>query len=97
MNPTEQRNHTRRTDELAAAIEDVSADALYRCTHIEQTCRQLISNETTARLALAREQRSYVDNEDRLLRLKCEERLIAFVQFTSRGFWGRLNWLLTGR
>jgi hypothetical protein len=66
-----------------------------------------IGEERTHRLKLAQEQRGYVDNEDRQLRQTCQERwnetgathkrIGVHQAFVSRGFWSRLNWLLTGR
>jgi len=54
---------------------------------------EAVSKERTHRLELAKEQRDYVDGEDRRLTYR-----IAYLERLScRGFFGRLKWLLLGR
>ena len=97
MNPLEHLRHTTTLNGLAMMTAE-QFDALER----------RVGEERTARLALAQAQRGYVDNEDRLLRQCCQERWIETMAATKklgdriselrhRGFWSRLNWLLTGR
>ena len=97
MDPTEQKNHRtavatleKATEEAFAALTDRYNGRFLTLDKDLNAIRQAISDERTHRLKLADEQRAYVDHEDRLLR----ERIQAFV---NRGFWSRLNWLLTGR
>ncbi len=108
MNGTEQKAHTtalatldRRTSEFADAITE----------HLEleiEKLRQAIGEERTHRLKLADEQRAYVDGADRALKQCCQERWDVtanthvrlwkeIADLRDRGFWSRLNWLLTGR
>lgn len=56
--------------------------------------RDALSAERTHRLKLADDQRGYVDAADRQVR---EQLLAAIAELRGRGFWSRLNWLVTGR
>lgn len=93
MNPKEQKNHKTAMNDLENGV----------VTFTEETVRQLyalraditrnenrITEEHRARLKLAGEQRHYVDGENREIRQRIDG-------FTQRGFWSRINWLLTGR
>mgnify|MGYP003401691487 CR=1 FL=1 len=97
MNPSEQKSHKKVTADLAAGIEALAATTAERCS----TLSEMINTERTLRLKMAEEQRGYVDNEDRLLRRYAEQCVEAahkrLDKFVRRGFWSRLNWLLTGR
>lgn len=87
------RLFTRELQRVDAALDDL---------------RAAINNERTHRLQLANEQRAYVDGADAQLKAYCRERFEANIreharmdasvaELRQRGFWGRLNWLLTGR
>ena len=104
MNGTAQKNHRTVTATLAAQFETFADAAVDRFNDHERK----ISDERTHRLKLADEQRAYVDARDRELRVCCQERWDATGETTKRladsiralqdrGFWSRLNWLLTGR
>lgn len=104
MNPTQQRNHRTVTHTIAQSVEQIAAAAAARMDRLERA----INDERTHRLKLAEEQRGYVDARDRELRECCWERWDSTSQTTkrlfdeigelrNRGFWSRLNWLLTGR
>lgn len=97
MNGTEQRaRHTAVTrlssdmDRFAGEVETLLGNFARELQAGIVMMNTKVGDERSARLKLAQEQRGYVDNEDRLIR----ERL---QRFESRGFWSRLNWLLTGR
>jgi hypothetical protein len=81
MNPTEQKNRHRVTDELAKGMEDFAAATEDRFVAMERRilaaeggARAHVDAERTFRLKMADEQRAYVDNEDRKLRQCCQER-----------------------
>jgi len=112
MNATEQRKHTTVVAQLAADVETVldglSKEMLERFLVEEKTRNEAVGQERTHRLELAKEQRNYVDAENRKLRECCQERWDASAKthktfadaiygFQHRGFWSRLNWLITGR
>ena len=97
MNPIQQRNHRTAVETLANttsdALESVAARFIEQEARIESVNRDFmnaINEERTHRLKLADQQRAYVDAGDRTV-------LQAFQVFKLRGFWSRLNWLLTGR
>lgn len=103
MNPVEQKQHKKRTDELEALIGTVESAALDAI----EALRISIGNERTHRLKLADEQRGYVDDADRELRRISDERwlataeaqgrIIAMSEPLRRDLWGRLKWLVVGR
>ncbi len=101
MNGTEQRAHHTAVTRLAGDVETMFDDLHAKTRTGFERVSQAINDERTARLKLAREQRSYVENEDRKLYNVLHEAHLVLVQshhaFRSRGFWSRLNWLLTGR
>lgn len=101
MNGTEQRKHTTAVAVLEAqtaeAIEGLVVALTAERREREQGDRDVaagvraaIGGERTHRLTMADQQRSHVDLEDRITRGQ-------FAAFRDRGFWSRLNWLLTGR
>lgn len=101
MNPVEHEAHTRKTDELAAGIELIAestekalsvvrGDIIIEGLRVETLARELVNREQSFRLNLAKEQRDYVDMRD-------SDLWVAFNALRLRGFWSRLNWLLTGR
>ena len=110
MNAVEQKNHKRVTDAIAndvAAIAEETADRLDALKQVSDNLRDLINAERTHRLDMAKDQRGYVDNEDRQLRQCCQERWDATSTTTKklgdaisrlrdRGFWGRMKWILRG-
>lgn len=103
MNATEQKLHTRKTDELADVIAGTQAAVLERFEEVERNLAQLrdrLGDERTFRLKLAQEQRAYVDAEDQRLQrdylFRIDEVGIQLNTFQTRTFWARLGWLLTG-
>lgn len=104
MNPVEQGNHRRVTDAIAHHVESIATATAQRFTEIERQAAgfrdsvverfahvdRRINEERTHRLKLADEQRGYVDMRDRDISR-------AFESLRARGFFGRMNWLLTGR
>jgi hypothetical protein len=104
MNTSEQRTHRTVTAALASGLEKLSEAATARMDSLDRRLGEL----STHQVKLAHEQRAYVDNEDRQLRQCCQERWDDTAKTTKRladglyelryrGFWSRLNWLLTGR
>lgn len=104
MNASEQKNHRTVTRALAQQFEQFADAAVDRFNDHERK----IGDERTHRLKLADEQRAYVDARDRELRECCQRRWDAtgdaekrinerISELRNRGFWSRLNWLLTGR
>jgi|SRR6185369_11016755 len=100
MNPTEQKQHKRRTDELEALIGSMETATLEAIEGL----RLSIGSERTHRLKLAEEQRAYVDAADRELRRISEERWQSTAEQSAvlteplrRDLWGRLKWLVVGR
>ena len=85
MNPTEQRNHKKVTDELASSIDEFSAATVSRFEGVDLA----LGRERTLTLRDAKEQRAYVDAEDARLRRE-------FASFYNRTFWERLRWLFRG-
>jgi hypothetical protein len=111
MNGTQQRAHTKVTTILANDLTAVAEGTVQRFITVERRIestekllRQKISDETTHRLKLADEQRTYVDREigvEATFRRENDNlqvmRLDALEAIRGRGFWGRVNWLITGR
>ena len=103
MNPSEQKNHSSRLNDLASGLDVFQSATVDAISEL----RTSIGAERTARLELAREQRSYVDGSDRELRRIGDERwtatgeaqmrIIAMSDPLRRPFWGRLKWLMVGR
>lgn len=104
MNGDEQKNHRVVTQELGRTLATVAETTASQLSVL----RSSINNERTHRIALADEQRAYVDARDKELRVCCQERWDSVSvttkrladrhgEFVARGFWSRLNWLLTGR
>ncbi len=110
MNAVEQKTHRTVTKDLSErldAVEAVTAEIDVRLVGGFNSLDRRINEERTDRLALAQEQRGYVDGEDRKLRTTCQERWDATTQtmrrvsidlaaFEHLTLWGRLRWLLTG-
>ncbi len=108
MNPNEQKNHKRVTDSISERLDSYVEATDAHLSEMEEDFRTAIGAERTHRLKLADEQRGYVDGEDRKLRVCCQERwdatseaqgriIASIAALRDRGFWGRLNWLMTGR
>ncbi len=97
MNPREQRARRTAVETLANETADVFKMYTAELTRLEAA----VNSERTHRLKLAEEQRGYVDARDRELRDRCDDRWVRANMradaFEQRGFWSRLNWLLTGR
>lgn len=96
MNQQEQRNHKRVTDAIAndvASIAEATADRLddlqSQIREVADEARKAVGNECTHRLALAKEQRAYVDRQDLII----ENQIRAL---RDRGFWGRMKWIVRG-
>jgi len=100
MNPEQQRQHTRVTDILRRdleALEKSVADELawaaskvaILATAVETDIPRSLGNLTRAISDLTD---NHVGTQDTLLNTKVE-----VFAFTTRGFWSRLNWLITGR
>lgn len=111
MNAAEQKAHrtvTRDLGDRLDAIEPVVEAIEARVSGIFADFDTRLHEERTHRLQLAREQRDYVDGEDRKLRTCCQERWDSTNQTTKRladglamframTFWQRVRWLVTGR
>lgn len=107
MNGTEQTNHRTVTSQLRREFDAASTEttrALHVCAdrlraHDRDAIRleKAINDERTHRLRLADEQRGYVDARDNDVLRAVEAVNDRATAFVSRGFWSRLNWLLTGR
>lgn len=104
MNGSEQKNHRTVTATIAQNVEAIASATASRLSILERQ----IGDERTHCLKLADEQRGYVDARDRELRDCCQQRwddtsatnkhvFGALAALRDRGFWGRVNWLLTGR
>lgn len=110
LNGTEQRRHSTVTHALDLRLADVETlvaedlPSLRRkhaqleefCRTEDERTRMLINDERTHRLKLANEQRSYVDNEDRLLRQSIQQLQCRTVLLSQSTFWQRLRWLVRG-
>jgi len=100
MNPAEQKQHKKRTDELEQMITDLGTVVYARVDqavrHADNFTREEVSKETNRRLELAQQQRSYVDAGDRDLRRLIEAQEQRLSQFKTRTFWQRLRWLFAG-
>lgn len=86
---------------LAQAWDDELAEKLGALA--DQLATQ-VGAERTARLDLAKEQRSYVDGADAVIKRQVnniEEVVVTEAQLRLKmdlgGLWGRLRWLLTGK
>lgn len=97
MNATEQRTHRTVTQDLARQVEKQGEDLALvieaideRVTSLATSTVQAIEAEQTLRVRLAAQQRDYVDSADFALRCRIDE-------LRARGFWGRMNWVFTGR
>ncbi len=110
MNPSEQRAHTTRVDQLERDVErlleKIAADTRDRFTAERQTSANAWNSERTHRLEMAEQQRAYVDQEDRKLRegVKRLTERVADLELDhtrrnvqGRTIWGRIGWLLRGR
>lgn len=93
MNPTEQRNHKRVTEEIVSSVDTFAAVTVARFESVDVECqrvREMVGDERTHRLMMADEQRAYVDAEDARLRRE-------FTSFYNRTFMKRLRWLFRGK
>jgi hypothetical protein len=100
MNGTEQKNHRTVTQDLSRAVEVIANSTAQRLeAHGVELVRlrESIGAERTHRLDLAKEQRGYVDNQDQLVGRRVDALASDLFTFQHRGFWSRLNWLVTGR
>ena len=93
MNPKEQKDHRTALRDLEDGVLAFSVETMKRLDALAArigTVEARINEERALRLKMAEEQRQYVDCGDTFnLRL--------LMEFTRRGFWSRINWLLTGR
>lgn len=101
MNATEQRQHTRRTDELGKQITGLEESMTQALLALEGFVGQALSKETQHRNSLADQQRTYVDTALVALRdrvaLEKGQLEDTVVKFQGMTFWPRLRWLLTGK
>lgn len=79
-----------RVAQNAKAFASALSEEQSKRIQLAEELRGLIVAERTHRLKLADEQRLYVDRVDKITYGQLE-------RFIGRGFWARLNWLLTGR
>jgi len=89
MNGQAQATHTRKTDALAQVIADTQGAVVERFEDVEASFAAMHDK---------------VEIEDRKLASRMDTDLGIVVRlseithaFLGRGFWSRLNWLLTGR
>lgn len=101
MNPTEQKAHTRRTDELGNQIKDLEETMTNALLAVQNYVREQVGKESTFRNQLADQQRSYVDREIKITQERAangldqlEDKLRGFKFMSLRN---RLRWLLTGK
>lgn len=94
MNATQQKErHTvledlqSSLDSFATGTEDKFAMLEKSIESAKQEAREACAREAKARLDLAQQQRSYVDSEDRILRLTQR-------RFFGMTFWNRCKWFL---
>ena len=104
MNPTEQKERRTAVTNLQDQID--AMDVAFTIALDERTSatlrslemlRENINAERTHRLKLADEQRAYVDGLNILHNTRIHVMSDRIDTFRSRGFWSRLNWLVTGR
>jgi len=100
MNPAEQKQRKKRTDELEQMITDLGTVVYARIDkaahHADHVTREAVSKETSRRMEMMGKQKKYIDDEnDRLL-----DQITAvganLGEFKRRTFWQRLKWLLAG-
>lgn len=99
MNGTEQRTHTRVTDELRTRIANVElvVSALHnQVLELAHTTATSVGDERTHRLQLADKQRAYVDGENRILCRSIELLQARTTILSQSTFWQRLKWLIRG-
>lgn len=100
MNTTEQKKYTTRLKEIEDGVVTFTEETVKlideikeRMNAIEESIKRLekhLDEAQTHSLKMEKEQRNYVDRGDKLTDLR-------LAGFLCRGFWSRLNWLLTGR
>lgn len=99
MNATEQRTHrtvTLALDERLGNVETVVTGLANYVEKVRDDGRAALGIEKTDRLALALEQRGYVDTEDRQLRESIQRLQVRTVLLSQSTFWQRLLWLFRG-
>lgn len=107
MNPAEQKAHTRATEGLRRDLGRLEDALTERTIQMEQTVKNDLHR---LRAEIAQLRRWLEDEGTHRLQLEvnvCKaddhlRELLAFTEnargkFQVRGFWSRLNWLLTGR
>lgn len=104
MNGTEQRAHTRITDDLGKRLDNVETVLAALDERVSEVARATLASvheERTHRLTLADEQRAYVDQRDREVQTTCLRQntltYAAFLGFCDRTMWQRLRWLIRGQ
>jgi len=97
MNAVEQKKHATAVSTLEAATTDAIEAMSERLRDESDRLFDIIGDERTHRLKMAEEQRGYVDAADRRLDRLIEAETADRRAFVGRGFWSRLNWLMTGR
>jgi pantoate kinase len=97
MNPTQQAAHKRTTDGLAHVIAETQGAVVERFEQVEASFAAMYDKVDHIEKDLrARVERVHVNAFDTTM-VVTNEIADQFRAFTRRGFWGRLNWLLTGR
>lgn len=97
MNPNEQKNHKRVTDSLSERLDSYVEATDAHLSEMEEEFRAAVNAERTHRLKLAEEHQNYIDTAVREIRSNHASLGDFTVRFVGRGFWARLNWLVTGR
>ena len=93
MNPKEQKDHRTALRDLEDGVLAFSVETMKRLDALAArigTVEARINEERALRLKRAEEQRAYVDARNGEVWLHVE-------YLYRRGFWSRINWLLTGR
>jgi predicted nucleic acid-binding Zn-ribbon protein len=103
MNPAEQKSHKTVTDNLRADLKQLSEDydALFeRVGKLDEHVADNWADNDVSHKGL-REDVAYtqrcITNLQVNLDAEVIERYETFHAFVKRGFWSRVNWLLTGR
>jgi len=97
MNAAEQRLHTRKTEDLRQQIAETQVAIVERFEEVEASFAAMYDKVDHIEKDLrARVERAHVNAFDTTMVIT-NEIADQFRAFTRRGFWGRLNWLLTGR
>ena len=96
MNPAEQKSHKNATDTLRADLKQLCEDFDALDTRVTDNLKDNVTTQTGLREDFSNAVRSVTDlrveHQDLIGAVTLEHRA-----FVKRGFWSRLNWLITGR